>query len=181
MILHQAMRQINIRPHKFLSIQNMLHNEIAMMRKKFQVQSRDGATSAAGASSAAVHILSALTKRHVGRLDQIEQRLAMRKACCGGVDKDGVSFDLGKRHRRREAMQDQFEQFRQNLMRVFEFCPGKERGIAADVSQNEIAVLCFSFHEVLCDPKTLSKIEKTIVGSRRSIIIDLTSLNCFTV
>src|SRR6185503_20741062 len=129
MILKQTVDEIDIGANKFFRPHDILHEVITMMSYEFQIQCWDGAAGLTCASGSAMRGFAFVAERNVSGFDQFKERLAAWDFILSGISKDRVTFDFMDDQLRLEMYDDDFEQFTQNILRMFQFRSRDKRGI----------------------------------------------------
>ena len=94
-----------------------------------------------GVRRAAADALHPIPEREIRRLHHFKQSFVAHDFRFGDVGKHRVAFEFGNRHQRLDALHEQFKQFGEDLVRMFEFRLCYKRRVARNVGDDEKSVL----------------------------------------
>jgi hypothetical protein len=110
------------------------------MGEELQVQIGRAPARVAGAARRQRDGAPAARERGVRRLKRGQQCLAVERAARGRDAEHGVALQLCESQRGAQAIGDDPQQIRQDVVRVLELDPGEVGAVAADVGQHEAAL-----------------------------------------
>src|SRR5215510_6910305 len=143
------MDKVDIRADQFYDAGNVLQKIFTEMQDELQVESWNRLARITLTGGAAADAFHPVPEREIGRLHHFEQSLVAQDFRFGDVSKYRVTFELDDVERRLEALDEQFQQFGEDIARVSQFRPREIGCIAGNISNNKIAVKGLVIHPAL--------------------------------